>query len=126
MMSFHILHVDDDDDTRGIIAFALGRDGHRVDSTASADEALQKFQPGTYDLIILDLHMPHVSGIDLFRQIKQIDPRAAVMFLSADARTPAMEEAIGESAVAYLTKPCGPDELRDAIAAFQTKSGGSR
>jgi CheY-like chemotaxis protein len=78
-----ILLVDDESDIVEILKRGLEAKGLQVDAYASPWKALDSFKPNTYDLAILDIRMPLLSGFALYRAIKKLDPLITVYFLSA-------------------------------------------
>jgi DNA-binding response OmpR family regulator len=78
-----ILVVDDEPDLTQVSALALEYHGFKVDSFNDPQEALSKFKPGSYDLIILDIKMPKMDGFELYHEIKKKDNNAKVCFLTA-------------------------------------------
>ena len=78
-----ILIVDDEPDLTKICMFALEYYGYKVDAYNDPQEALAKFRPGSYDLIILDIKMPKMDGFELYKEIKKKDNNAKVCFLTA-------------------------------------------
>jgi DNA-binding response OmpR family regulator len=78
-----ILVVDDEPDLTQVSALALEYHGFKVDSFNDPQEALSKFNPGSYDLIILDIKMPKMDGFELYHEIKKKDNNAKVCFLTA-------------------------------------------
>ena len=78
-----ILVVDDEPDLTQVSTLALEYHGFKVDSFNDPQEALSKFKPGSYDLIILDIKMPKMDGFELYHEIKKKDDNAKVCFLTA-------------------------------------------
>jgi len=78
-----ILIVDDEPDLTKISVMALEHYGYKVDAFNDPKEALSKYKPGSYDLIILDIKMPEMNGFELYREIKKKDYKAKVCFLTA-------------------------------------------
>ena len=78
-----ILVVDDEPDLTQVSTLALEYHGFRVDSFNDPQEALAKFEPGLYDLVILDIKMPKMDGFELYHEIKKKDSNAKVCFLTA-------------------------------------------
>ena len=78
-----ILVVDDEPDLTQVSTLALEYHGFKVDSFNDPQEALSKFKPGLYDLIILDIKMPKMDGFELYHEIKKKDANAKVCFLTA-------------------------------------------
>jgi DNA-binding response OmpR family regulator len=78
-----ILIVDDEPDLTKVSTLALEYHGFKVDTFNDPQEALSKFKPGSYDLIILDIKMPKMDGFELYYEIKKKDNNAKVCFLTA-------------------------------------------
>ena len=78
-----ILIVDDEPDLTKISVMALEHYGYKVDAINDPKEALSKYKPSSYDLIILDIKMPEMNGFELYREIKKKDNNAKVCFLTA-------------------------------------------
>jgi DNA-binding response OmpR family regulator len=78
-----ILVVDDEPDLTQVSTLALEYHGFKVDSFNDPQEALAKFEPGLYDLVILDIKMPKMDGFELYHEIKKKDNNAKVCFLTA-------------------------------------------
>jgi DNA-binding response OmpR family regulator len=78
-----ILVVDDEPDLTQVSTLALEYHGFKVDSFNDPQEALSKFKPGSYDLIILDIKMPNMDGFELYHEIKKKDNNVKVCFLTA-------------------------------------------
>jgi DNA-binding response OmpR family regulator len=83
MENNRILVVDDEPDLTQVSTLALEYHGYKVDSFNDPQEALSKFKPGLYDLIILDIKMPKMDGFELYHEIKKKDNNAKVCFLTA-------------------------------------------
>jgi DNA-binding response OmpR family regulator len=78
-----ILIVDDEPDLTQVSTLALEYHGFKVDSFNDPQEALSKYKPDLYDLVILDVKMPKMSGFELYHEIKKKDNNANVCFLTA-------------------------------------------
>jgi two-component system response regulator ChvI len=78
-----ILVVDDEPDLTKVSTMALEYHGFKVDTFNDPQEALSKFKPGLYDLIILDIKMPKMDGFELYHEIKKKDNNAKICFLTA-------------------------------------------
>jgi DNA-binding response OmpR family regulator len=78
-----ILVVDDEPDLTQVSTLALEYHGFKVDSFNDPQEALTKYKPGLYDLVILDIKMPKMDGFELYHEIKKKDNNANVCFLTA-------------------------------------------
>jgi CheY-like chemotaxis protein len=82
-MSKRILVVDDEADTNMVLRVMLEEDGFIVDSYENPNLALENFKPHIYDLLILDIKMPGMSGFSFYREIKKLDEKLKVCFLTA-------------------------------------------
>jgi DNA-binding response OmpR family regulator len=78
-----ILIVDDEPDLTEVFSLALEYQGFKVDSFNDPQEALSKYKPGLYDLVILDIKMPAIDGFELYHEIKKKDDNANICFLTA-------------------------------------------
>jgi DNA-binding NtrC family response regulator len=111
MTNTRILVVDDDASLRRVLQVQLEQEGYVVASAASAQQTLSTLQVQPYDLVISDLRMPGVSGLELLRQIRLQHPEAIVIILTAFGTVETAVEAMKAGAYDYLTKPVHPDEL---------------
>ena len=78
-----ILVVDDEYDVNLTIKLVLEENGFKVDSFIDASEALENFMNGLYDLVILDVKMPAMSGFSLYKKIRELDDKVTICFLTA-------------------------------------------
>jgi DNA-binding response OmpR family regulator len=78
-----IFIVDDEPDLTMLCTLALEHYGYKVDASNDSQEALSKYKPGSYDLIILDIKMPKMDGFELYQEIKRKDNNAKICFLTA-------------------------------------------
>jgi CheY-like chemotaxis protein len=111
-----ILVVDDEADTREMLDKLLSGEGFRVscsDGPADALEQVKRVQP---DLIVLDLRMPRMSGIDLLPRLQFCVPHARIMILSAYADHDTAQRALDQGAAGVLWKPFKPSTLLQMIA----------
>jgi DNA-binding NtrC family response regulator len=111
-----ILVVDDEPAMRLLVTSVLKDEGHDVTAAASGEEALQLVARRHYHLIVTDLKMPGMSGVELLERIKKDDPETAVILLTAFGSVEGAVEAMRKGATHYLLKPlANPDELRLAV-----------
>ena len=116
-----ILLVDDEPDVVEVFERGLKLVGMRVDADTSPQEALQYFKPNTYDLAILDIRMPDMTGFQLHRAMKKRDPSITTCFLSAfeiqaDEFKSVFPSMDGVKAI--IKKPISINELLNEIAPF--------
>jgi DNA-binding NtrC family response regulator len=103
------------DDERGILVALkglFGKEGYEVETAESGEEALAKVKAGLFHVIITDLSMQGMSGLDLMRSVRQLDPGCAVMMITAYGSQRIAVEAMKAGAEDYLPKPFDNDELR--------------
>jgi DNA-binding NtrC family response regulator len=119
-----ILIVDDEIIMRESLAGWLERDGHEVASAASGEEAMEILKRSHFDILLVDIKMEGMSGIDVLRQIKEDDPEVAVVMITAYGSISTAIEAMKNGAYDYLLKPFDPDALGvliDKIVAHQAQ-----
>jgi DNA-binding NtrC family response regulator len=115
-MSHFILVVEDDELMRTFLTQILREEGYRVQSAEDGKEALEKIQNADFDLVITDLKMPKLSGIDLMRKIRKEKPEIRWIIITAYGSISNAVEAVKAGAADYLTKPFrDPEELRHVI-----------
>ena len=107
-----VLLVDDEPDALDACYQALGKAQYLVDTATNPLEALEKVRARAYDAAVLDLKMPQMSGIELLRAMRKMDPEVAVIMVTGYATIETAVEAMKEGACDYLAKPFSPDELR--------------
>jgi len=111
MSGAKILIVDDELIVRESLGGWLERDGHTVDKAASGEEALEKCANTRYDILLLDIKMEGMSGLDVLKKVKENDPDVSVVMITAYGSIPSAIEAMKSGAHEYLLKPFDPDEL---------------
>ncbi len=111
--SIRILVVDDEDGPQEALRTALASKGFQVAVAKSGHEACQMFdgETGTFDLVLSDMKMPGMTGIDLLHRIREKSPETLVIFITGYASLDSAIEAIREGAYDYLTKPFQIEEL---------------
>ena len=107
-----VLLVDDEPDALDACFQALAKAQYLVEAASSPLEALQKMRARPYDAAVVDLKMPQMSGIELLRAMRKIDPDVAVIVVTGYATIETAVEAMKEGASDYLSKPFTPEELR--------------
>ncbi|MEX5273973.1 response regulator [Kocuria sp. CPCC 205235] len=108
-----ILVADDDPDIRELVFFKLEQAGFDVHSVADGNAALEVLTDSTPDLVVLDVMMPGLSGLDVLRQIRaeQRLETVKVLLLTARARDTDVDDGYTTGADDYVTKPFSPREL---------------
>jgi DNA-binding response OmpR family regulator len=113
-----ILVAEDERDIRELIGFTLRHHGHEVVSAANGEEALRLAQADKFDIILLDVRMPRMTGYEVCQRLKA-DPatRATpVAFLSAKGQEAEIETGLDAGAIDYILKPFAPDQLAARVA----------
>jgi len=103
------------DDERGIVIALKGlftKEGYEVETAESGEEALGKVKAGLFHVIITDLSMKGMSGLELLKQVRELDPACAVLMITAFGTQRIAVEAMKAGAEDYLPKPFDNDELR--------------
>ena len=111
-----ILHVEDDEDTRTLVAFVLQAEGWNVVSVDSVNAAIDLAASGRFDLYLLDNWIGGDTENALCRGLRSVDPNTPILFYSGAVFPMDVETALACGAQAYLTKPCTPEALIEAIA----------
>ncbi len=112
---FRLLIVDDEHSVRDSLSHWFKLEGYLVDSAEDAKNALQKLQARRYDLVLLDIKMPGMDGMELQKRIKGIDPHLSVIIITAYATVETAVQALKEGAFDYITKPFDPDEFSHTV-----------
>ena len=107
-----ILVVDDEAGIREVLRAALRADGHRVVDTGSAAEALSLLAHEAVDLIITDLSMPGMDGIELLQRVAEVAAEVPSIVVTAFGSKESAIEAMRQGAVNYLEKPCDVEEMQ--------------
>ncbi|WP_457575001.1 sigma-54-dependent transcriptional regulator [Desulfolithobacter sp.] len=116
MTDIHILVVDDDLVNRDNIAHVLEKEGYFVQKASSGEEALQKLQIHRFDLVITDMKMAEVDGLQVMNAVKDIAPDAEVIIITGYATVHSAVEAMNKGAFYYLPKPFNIDKLRGLVS----------
>lgn len=112
-----ILIVDDDVDIRTLIQTVLETSGHDITLAASGQEALNKLKRRPYDLVVLDIMMPTMSGYEVLEQIRAMPSRAETPVIVVTAKhdpSGVMREVKG-GAIDHIAKPFLPEELEEVV-----------
>ena len=123
---YHLLVVDDEDTARTSLADILRLEGYQVDTASGGELAIQKIIKNNFDLILLDLKMPGVDGLDVLRTIAaQADSQArsssaaqlppTVIMLTAHGSLESAIEALRQGAHDYLLKPSSPEQILNSV-----------
>jgi DNA-binding NtrC family response regulator len=114
-MKPRILIVDDEKDFTESLAERLALRDYDVSTSFSGEEALEKLKAYNLDVVILDVQMPGLDGIETLREIKRIKPLTEVIMLTAHATVETAIKGMQLGALDYLLKPCDNEELVSKI-----------
>jgi len=107
-----ILVVDDEPSMREMLRIVLRRDGYDVVIAQNGSDGLDRLRTEPFDLLLSDIRMPDISGVEVLRAAKQINPEILAFMMTAFASTETAVEAMRLGALDYFTKPFSMDELR--------------
>ncbi len=110
-----VLVIDDDETLRKVVEYNLHEDGYHVISAGDGRTGLQRFQESTVDLVLTDVRMPEMDGMEVLTRIKAMQPDLPVIVLTAHGTIDAAVEAMRVGAFDYLTKPFSHDQLRASV-----------
>jgi len=110
-----ILIVDDSKEFCMSMVDILEAKGYAVESENSGEAAIVKVKEKSFDVILMDIKMPAMNGVEAFKQIKKISPRTAVIMITAYSLENLINEALAEGAFGVLRKPLDIDKLIEQI-----------
>jgi DNA-binding NtrC family response regulator len=110
-----ILIIDDEKVVRDSLTKWFREDGYKVEGAENAAEALKKLQNFKWQILLLDIKMPGMDGMELQQRIKELDPTATIIFITAHASVDTAVRALKEGAFDYITKPIDPDHLSHLV-----------
>ena len=115
-MSYKVLIVDDEPGMRSLLTRVMEKEGYRSLAVADGAQALESIQGGEWDLVIADIDMPVMDGIELLKRVRDTAPRLPVIMITAYATVESAVEAMKFGAYDYITKPFAMDELKIVVA----------
>jgi DNA-binding response OmpR family regulator len=111
----YVLVVDDEGPNRYSVSKTLQRVGYVVNEAASGEEALEHINSHEYDVVLTDIRMPGIDGVELLRRIKEISPDAIVILMTGYASLGTAVEALRLGAHDYLIKPSSSTDIRQSV-----------
>jgi DNA-binding NtrC family response regulator len=114
-LKLRVLAVDDDEDICLYLKEFLTREGYRVTTASNPQDALPEIQEGKCDLVLLDVRMPQMDGVDFLRQIRSIAPDLCVIIMTAYPTVTGAVDSMKADAFDYLLKPFELEQLRQVI-----------
>ena len=106
-----LLVVDDEESIRDILAQVLGYEGYEVITAGSGGEALHHYHEGPFDLVLLDVKMQGIDGLDTLAQLRDLDPDVRVVMISGHGSIGTAVQAVKDGAFDFLEKPLDSDRL---------------
>lgn len=119
-----ILVVEDEAKVASFIRRALEEESYAVDICANGAEGLERGRSGSYDLIVLDVMLPSISGIEVVKELRRQKIAVPVLLLTAQSRTEQKITGLDAGADDYLTKPFAIEELLARVRALLRRGGG--
>jgi DNA-binding NtrC family response regulator len=110
-----VLVVDDEEIARKNLDHILKREGYTVVMAASGAEALEKMETSNFDVVLTDVRMENISGIDVLEKTKSKYPETEVVMITAYASTDSAMEILKKGAFHYIAKPFKIDEIRVTV-----------
>ncbi len=115
MINKPILIVDDEKNIRLTLSQALETLGAEIDTAANGEEALTKLKEKGFGLILLDIRMPGMDGMEVLRRVREIRPDIRIIMITAYGTVESAVEAMKLGAVDFLQKPFEPEEIRELV-----------
>jgi len=118
--------IDDDQSMRDALRRLLGTVGLRAQAFETPEEFLKTKRPDTPSCLVLDVRLPGLSGLDLQRELADVDPPIQIVFITAHGDIPMTVQALKAGAVDFLTKPFRDQQLLDAVHHALDRDGTAR
>ncbi|MFZ5450963.1 MAG: endopeptidase La [Thermodesulfobacteriota bacterium] len=115
LQSARVLVVDDEEIARTNLEYILRKEGHQVNGAANGAAALEMIKAQEYDLILTDLKMEKMDGLQLLESAKQLAPHSEIIMVTGYATVSTAVDALKKGAAHYLSKPIKIDELRQTV-----------
>lgn len=114
-MAFNILVIDDEKNIRLMLMKCLASEGYNVDTAEDGSCGIEMFKQGNYDIVLLDMKMPGMNGLEVLKRLKEIDISLPVIMMTAFGTIESAVEAMKLGAVDYIRKPFTPDLIRSEV-----------
>ena len=125
MKANKILIVDDEKNIRMTVTQALADMDVEIDTAVNGEEALTKLEDGDFGLVLLDLRMPGIDGMQVLERLSKDRPDVKIIIVTAHGTIDSAVEAMKQGAVDFIQKPFTPKEIRDLVSKFiQRESNG--
>jgi len=116
MIGQPILIVDDEKNIRLTLSQTLETLGAEIDTAANGEEALTKLKGREFGLILLDIRMPGMDGMEVLRRVREMRPDIRIIMITAYGTVESAVEAMKLGAVDFLQKPFDPEEIRELVS----------
>ena len=110
-----ILVVDDEEGVKDLLCIMLRRCGYETEGALSGEEALEKFRSKPADVVLLDVRLPGLVGIELLRALKETDPQVLVIVMTAFSTWSTAVEAMRLGAYNYIKKPFDNEAIKEMV-----------
>jgi DNA-binding NtrC family response regulator len=110
-----ILIIEDDEEMRALLRDSLVEEGIEFDSAENGSEAIRKLLEGPFDLVITDIRMPGLTGLDILPGIKKLQPETRVIVITAFGGEEVRRKSFDRGATAYLEKPINMTRLKTLV-----------
>jgi DNA-binding response OmpR family regulator len=110
-----ILIVEDDEEMRSLLKDFFEEDGFEIDSVGNGSEAFRKIAREPFDVVITDIRMPGLTGLDILPGIKKLQSKVSIIVISAFGSEEVRRKAFDRGATAYLEKPIHFNKLRTLV-----------
>jgi two-component system sensor histidine kinase/response regulator len=114
-MKGRLLFIDDEDIVLRSCRRIFGGEGVEIETAVSGDEGLEKARAGTYDVVVTDLKMPGIGGMEVLKTLRAERPEITVIVFTGYANVETAREALRNGAFDYIPKPFTPDEIKDVV-----------
>jgi DNA-binding NtrC family response regulator len=121
-----ILVIDDEEGIRKLLATILADKDYNVDTAANGEEAIRKANEKVYNIALIDIMLPDMSGIELLTQIKETKPRTRKIIMTGNPSLQNAVEALNKGADAYIMKPLDVEKMLNTIAEQYAKQVAER
>jgi DNA-binding response OmpR family regulator len=110
-----ILIIEDDEEMRSLLKEFLNEEGYETDSVDNGSEAYRRLVRELFDLIITDIRMPGLTGLDILPGVRKLQPEAPIIVITAFGSEEVHHKVFERGATAYLEKPIHLENLRDLV-----------
>jgi DNA-binding NtrC family response regulator len=125
-MTIRILFVEDEDNLRGVLLDVATTNGYRAEGVATAEAALERLAGEVFDIVVTDVTLPGMSGLDLLPHLARLQPRGVSIVITAYGTIDIAVEAMKRGATDFLTKPIALDNLLGAMRVAAARAAAQR